>query len=101
MMDKVDMNMKVVQIWPGLLIIWTANQFHPCREVSVHMWATDNGSSILFVLTVTSISIMSAGDVPSSVAQCIIMHLIIIFRLLCNKVGKATDIYYCLRSFCL
>jgi hypothetical protein len=35
------------------------------------MWATQNRCSALFVLSVTNISIMATGDVPSSVVPCI------------------------------
>jgi hypothetical protein len=42
-------------------------QFYPSMEISVDMRATHNRSSVLFLLTVTSLS-TEAGDVPSSVA---------------------------------
>jgi hypothetical protein len=59
--------------------------------MSVGMWATHNRSNILFALTVTSLSSMAAGDVPSSVAQCMVI------KFFCNEGERAADIYHCLQ----
>jgi hypothetical protein len=45
-------------------------QFYPSREISVGMLATHNRSIVLFAITMNSLFIMAGGDVPSSVALC-------------------------------
>jgi hypothetical protein len=50
------------------------------------MWATHNGSSVLFALTMASLSIKPAGDVQSSVEQRII-------KFFCDEGEKSADIH--------
>jgi hypothetical protein len=57
--------------------------------MSVSLWTTHDGNSVLFAVTVTILSVMVAGDVSGSVAQ----HITI--KILCNEDEKAAYVHHC------